>query len=179
MNCFFSLGIFHIGSFILIIQYYLNLRQNTIQMQMEKFDQLLNTYNENHNNFSKKIFLKFYFEQIQELYQYYLMDLQLYISQLKRFITILLCILAVIITYILHFLFIIQMPYLMVFWMIIIFIGHIFNLGTLIYSSTLITLFNQNYGRWFFNTIQRCCASRFHVFNSLNYNKVNIFNIIN
>lgn len=139
---------------------------------MNKFNRLLKNYNEDTNDYLKRTFLKFYFEQIQELYQYYLIDLQLYINQLKRFITNLLCILAVIITYILHFLFMIQLPNLMLFWMIIIFIGHMFNISALLYSSTLISLFNQNYGRWFFNTIQHCSAYRLHLFSSFNYNKV-------
>lgn len=124
----------------------------------------------------RKAFLKFNFINISQLYQKYLGDLELYVRQMKRFLTVLLGILVIVITYVLHFVLFTDIPTVFFILMIIILIGHSTTIGILIYSSARITSFNKNFSLWFFNTIQHCNSQQLHCFKRIQNYKVKVEN---
>lgn len=154
----------------MIIHYYLYLRQQTIVKKIIIFNILLNQFEM--ANLKKEIYLKIYFKQIKNLYRNYLLDLELYVKQLRAYNTILILNGVLTIAYLIHFLFITKLPILMVIAAIVIFNGHLVSIVLIIFGSTKISTFNRNYARWYFNTIQHCSTMRLSLFKTMNFFKV-------
>lgn len=128
-------------------------------------------------NLKKEIYLKIYFDKIKNLYRNYFLDLDLYVNQLQTFITILILNGVITIAYLIHFLFITELPIIMIIAAIFIFNGHFWSIVLIIYGSSKISTFNQNYARWYFNIIQHCSTLRLNLFQTMHYFKV--FPILN
>lgn len=144
-----------------------------LQTRVDLFNTLLNGYN--NQLFLQKQWMKCHFQRTQIFYKKYLLDLELYIRQFKRFLTVLLGSLVMVVTYILHFVLFTNIPVVMIIWAIIVLIGHLMSIGTLIFSSVRVSFFNKQYSRWYFGIIQHCSARKLNLFNNIQSIKVKLF----
>lgn len=137
---------------------------------MNEFNNLLITLNVKD---SRQIsHLRNAFNRIQKFYQNYLRDLELYIKQMKWYLTNLMAVLVTVVTIVLHFALFIELPFFMVGWMTTILIGHIVGIISLIYSSVRISTFNYRFSRWYASIIYHCSSYSIKMLSKKQYLKV-------
>lgn len=158
---------------IILIQYYIYLKQQTITIKMNIFDKLLNQYQKN-AIISNKNLMQNYFQMILKLYSNYLWDLKLYVNQMKRFLSVLIVGLVFLIGYLTHFLlfYIFHLPTPLLSLIVILNASHFISIIFLIFSSSRISSFNKQFSTWYQNLLQHCCASQYHFFTIKQYFKV-------
>lgn len=128
----------------------------------------------------RKYRLKSRFKTIQLHYENYLLDLEFYIKQLKRFLTILLVCLVAIASYLVHFLFFTKLTPSTAILAFMMFLGHLGSIWTLIYTSSKISTFNQKFALWCLKKIQFFQSNQIPVFNLIeNFKYSNISGHLN
>lgn len=167
----------HISTFIILIQNYLYLRQWTIVNKINSFDKQFNQY---HNVIvgkrMKRFLLKSRFISIQNLYNEYFKETELYSKQLTGFLTILLAYLIAICSYLIHFILYTQVGIFFRLLNIISTVTQTWTLIILIFNCSQVSSFHQKYSQWYQNRLHHCSTFQLTIFTIKDYFKVNFLN---
>lgn len=142
---------------------------------MNIFDKLLYQYESSLIIYNKNLLQK-YFQIILKLYSHYLMDLKLYVNQMKRFLSILMFGLIFLIGYLTHFLlfYVFYLPFPLLSLILVLNATHLISILFLIFSSSRISTFNKQFSIWYQNSLQHCCSFQYHFFTIKQYYKVSL-----
>lgn len=152
-----SIGLYQFSAFILTVNYYLILKQKTLQRKMHRF--YLRLIRGNRKSFQGRYFE---FVRLNKAFVELQKEIVFNSKQLVRFLSILFICLSGALTYLTCVLFLAWMPILYVNVYLIIYVAHLVSLSALIQYGSKIEYLNRNFLR--FN--RKCLCSEHHFFNN-------------